>query len=81
MAFAENKHKFVDFTQGESEHKIMFTTGHRQCADVFCIRRSFAHWWLAQNHRNFNTAMKKSYAFFERLHMQARTRQRPRFGR
>ncbi len=80
MLFAENKHKFFDVTEGESEHKKLLAAGHRQCADLFFIRRSFAHWLLAQGRLNVNAATKKSSAFFERNHLQTRIRQWLRFG-
>ncbi len=81
MLFAENKHKLFDFTESESKHKKLFATGHRQCADVFFIRRSVAHCLLAQGHRNFNAATEKPCAFFERHHLQTRIRPWLRFRR
>lgn len=78
--FAEGKHKYFDFTEGESEHKKLFATDHRQCADVFFIRRSLAHWLLVQGHRHFNAAVEKFGEFLERHNLKTRIRQWMRFG-
>lgn len=64
-----------------NEHAKLFPSGHRQYADVFFIRCSFAHCLLAQGDLNFNAVTEKSYALFERNHLQTCIRQRLRFGR
>lgn len=78
--FAEGKHKYFDFTEGESEHKKLFATNHRQCADVFFIRRSLAHLLLVQGHRHFNAAVERFGKFLERHKLKTRIRQWMRFG-
>ncbi len=53
--FAEQRFSFFDFTEGESEHKRLFSTTVNQCANVVFLRNTlrnraivYSHYWLAQ---------------------------------
>ncbi|MBS0293773.1 MAG: hypothetical protein JSS01_14790 [Proteobacteria bacterium] len=43
MLFTQNKHNFLDFTEGESEYQERFSIGHRQCAAVKESHAPFKH--------------------------------------
>lgn len=36
--FGESRFRYLDFTEGDSDHKRLFATHHRQCANVFLIK-------------------------------------------
>lgn len=38
--FSEARFRYLDFTEGQSDHKRLFATDHRQCANVFLIKRN-----------------------------------------
>lgn len=53
--FGERRYRFFDFTEGESDHKQLFATDFRECANILFVRDRFpyslwlrAHWWLAR---------------------------------
>ena len=41
--FAEGIHSVFDFTEGEGEHKRLFSTSAQRCADVYLFRRTVAN--------------------------------------
>jgi CelD/BcsL family acetyltransferase involved in cellulose biosynthesis len=38
--FNEARFRYFDFTEGDSEHKRLFDTHHRQCANVFWLKKT-----------------------------------------
>jgi len=51
--FKEARFRYFDFTEGQSDHKRLFATHQRPCANVFLIRRTirntaviYSHWWM-----------------------------------
>lgn len=44
--FAEGRFRAFDFTEGEGEHKRLFATTSRPCADIFVLRPSLRAWTL-----------------------------------
>ena len=49
--FEERKFRFFDFTEGTSDHKRLFATHYRLCANVFFVRRSLRNSLLIRSHR------------------------------
>lgn len=41
--FDEARFRYFDFTEGESDHKRLFATHQRQCANVFLVQKSFRY--------------------------------------
>lgn len=39
--FAEARFRYFDFTEGQSDHKRLFATHQRQCANVFLVKGTF----------------------------------------
>jgi CelD/BcsL family acetyltransferase involved in cellulose biosynthesis len=64
--FAENRFRFFDFTEGESEHKRLFATGHVECANVVLLTPTLMHRALIYSHRNFNRLAERLGAWLER---------------
>ncbi len=54
--FSEARFRYFDFTEGESEHKRLFATHQRRCANVYMIKRSPR-----------NTAVVLGHLFMERF--------------
>lgn len=54
--FNEARFRYFDFTEGQSEHKRLFATHQRQCANIFLVKRSLR-----------NTAVIYSHLFMERF--------------
>lgn len=39
--FNEARFRYFDFTEGQSDHKRLFATHQRQCANIFLVKRNF----------------------------------------
>lgn len=52
--FVERRFDYFDFTEGQSEHKRLFATHERRCANVLFVRRTFANTLLIRGHSAFN---------------------------
>lgn len=52
--FAERRFKCFDFTEGESDHKRLFATHERQCANVLFVRDDLRGRALVQMHRGLD---------------------------
>ena len=48
--FQERKFRFFDFTEGMSNHKQLFASHQRQCANVFFVRKTLANTLLIRSH-------------------------------
>lgn len=49
--FNEGKFRYFDFTEGQSDHKRLFATDRRLCANVFLLRNSATHRALIYGHQ------------------------------
>jgi hypothetical protein len=72
--FAERRYRFFDFTEGESEHKRLFSTGHLDCANVVMLRISVANRVLAASHEAFTRLAEGVGRWLERHQMKSRLR-------
>ncbi len=54
--FAEGKFRYFDFTEGSSDHKRLFSTHQRHCANVYFVRHSLR-----------NAAILRAHAAMDRL--------------
>ncbi|MDR3454191.1 MAG: GNAT family N-acetyltransferase [Rhodoferax sp.] len=54
--FSETRFRYFDFTEGDSDHKRLFATGHQQCANVFFMRRNVANMALIYGQLMINFA-------------------------
>lgn len=79
--FAEKRFRFFDFTEGQSEHKRLFATHQRQCANVFFIRRTARTRLIVHGHRLMDLISRRLGATLERIGLKARIRRLLRSGR
>jgi CelD/BcsL family acetyltransferase involved in cellulose biosynthesis len=79
--FSERRFRFFDFTEGASEHKRLFATGHLECANIALLKPTLANLLLAHGHYGFVRVVEAFGAWLERRHMKSRIRRWLRFGR
>lgn len=79
--FAENRFRYFDFTEGESDHKRLFATGHIECANVALMRPTLANLALAYGHIGFNGAAEGLGRWLDRHDLKPRIKRWLRFGR
>lgn len=78
--FAEGRFAFFDFTEGQSEHKRLFATHERQCANVLFLKRSLPRMLLLRTHALSNRIASLAGHLAERWGLRARLRRILRFG-
>lgn len=79
--FNEGKFRFFDFDEGESEHKRLFATEQRLCANIYMVRRSMTNSMLLRAHYAMNQFSSWMGRIFDRFGLKARLRRALRFGR
>jgi CelD/BcsL family acetyltransferase involved in cellulose biosynthesis len=78
--FAEGGFTVFDFTEGEGQHKQMFSTASVRCANVFFFRRTLLNAWLVGVHVALSEATRGAGAFLEALGVRGRLRKFLRSG-
>lgn len=79
--FREGRFRYFDFTEGQSEHKRLFATHQRQCANVFLVRRTPGNTMLVYSHLGMERFSKWLGATLERFGIKAKIKQFLRFGK
>jgi len=79
--FREGRFRYFDFTEGQSEHKRLFATHQRQCANVFLVRRTPGNTMLLYSHLGMERFSKWLGATLERFGIKAKIKQFLRFGK
>ncbi len=79
--FGENRFRYFDFTEGESDHKRLFATNQRQCANVFLLRKNVQNALIVYAHHAGNRFSEWLGRVFDRLGLKTRIRHFLRFGR
>jgi CelD/BcsL family acetyltransferase involved in cellulose biosynthesis len=72
--FAERRFTLFDFTEGEGQHKEMFATHSRLCADVYVVTRRLAPLSIVMLHRVTDKASAAAGALLDRLELRAGAR-------
>ncbi len=52
--FAERRFRFFDFTEGDSSHKLLFSSENRLCANVYFLKRTARNLALTRAHHSIN---------------------------
>jgi hypothetical protein len=78
--FAERRFRCFDFTEGEAEHKRLFGTGRRECANVVLLRPTLANFVLTRSHLGFRNSVEAIGGWLERHELKAHVRRWLRFG-
>lgn len=79
--FNEARFRGLDFTEGQSEHKRLFATHQRQCANVFLVKRTFRNRIIIYSHLLINGFSEWLGATLDRLGVKARVKRFLRFAR
>lgn len=70
--FAEQQHRFFDFTEGDGQHKRLFSTGCIDCVDVLLLQPTLANRVLIATHRNFHVGVEALGNMAERYGVKTR---------
>lgn len=63
-----------DFTEGEGQHKEIFSTGSRLCGDIYVVRRRLVPTSILALHHAVNRTSAAAGATLDRLHLRSRLR-------
>lgn len=77
----EGRFRYFDFTEGQSEHKRIFATHQRQCANVFFVKRTLRNTLLIRSHLFMNRFSKWLGATLDRLGLKTKIRRFWRLGK
>lgn len=78
--FDEARFRYFDFTEGQSDHKRLFATHQRQCANVFLVKRTLRNAALIYSHFVMERFSKWLGAALDRIGAKARIKRLLRFG-
>ena len=79
--FSEACFRYFDFTEGQSDHKRLFATHQRQCANVFLVKKTPRNTAIIYSHLFMDRFSKWLGALLDRLGVKARIRRFLRFAR
>ena len=79
--FAENRFRYFDFTEGQSDHKRFFATNQRQCANVFLIKGTLRNRAVIYSHLAMNRVSNWLGATLDRFGLKAKIRRFLRFAK
>lgn len=79
--FLDASFLYFDFTEGQSDHKRLFSTHQRQCGNVFMVRRSLGNATIIYGHMVMDRLSVWLGEAFERLGVKAKVKRLLRFGR
>ncbi len=68
----EKKFRYFDFTEGQSEHKRLYSTGSLLCGNVYIFPKSISAWLLVKSHNAVNTSSKILGNFLERANLKSK---------
>ena len=72
--FNEGHFRYFDFTEGQSDHKRLFATNQRQCANVFLVKRTLRNMAVIYSHRSMNRFSQWLGGTLDRLGLKAKMR-------
>lgn len=78
--FAESRFLYFDFTEGQSDHKRLFSTHQRLCGNVFFVRRSLGNGAIVYIHMVMNLLSVWLGKTLDRLGVKAKVKRLLRFG-
>lgn len=79
--FAENKFRYFDFTEGQSDHKRLFATDQRLCGNVVMLKRSLRNSALVRSHALMDRMSRGLGELMEKYGLKARVKRLLRFAR
>lgn len=79
--FKEQKFRYFDFTEGQSDHKRLFSTDERMCANVYMVRQTLRNGLLLRLHLATDRISSALGVVLERMGVKARIKRILRFSR
>lgn len=79
--FNEARFRYFDFTEGQSDHKILFATHQQQCANIFLVKRTLRNTAVIYSHLLMNRFSMCLGATLDRLGVKAKIKRFLRFAR
>jgi len=79
--FKEARFRYFDFTEGQSDHKRLFATHERQCANVFLIKKTLTNAVLVYGHLLMDRFSNWVGTGLDRLGAKAKLKRLLRFAR
>lgn len=79
--FNEGGFRYFDFTEGQSEHKRLFATHQRHCANVFLVKRTLRNKLIIYSHLSMNCFSKWLGITLDRLGVKAKIKHLLRFAK
>jgi hypothetical protein len=79
--FGEKRFRYFDFTEGQSDHKRLFSTHQRHCGNVFILRRSVRNAAIIYAHLATDRFSRWLGETLDRLGVKAKIKRVLRFGR
>lgn len=73
--FAEKRFRSFDFTEGEGEHKALFSNRHVLCADIFVLRPTVRTVAIVTAQLGTDRLSRRTGALLEKLHVKSTLRQ------
>lgn len=77
--FNEGIYKYFDFTEGQSEHKRLYSTGSFFCGNVYIFPKSLQAWFLVASHSTVNSLSEKLGVWAEKIGIKAKLKKLLRF--
>jgi hypothetical protein len=79
--FNEGRFRYFDFTEGQSDHKRLFSTHQRHCGNVFMLRRSARNAAIIYGHLATDRCSRWLGETLDRFGVKAKVKRMLRFGR
>ncbi|OGB33426.1 MAG: GNAT family N-acetyltransferase [Burkholderiales bacterium RIFCSPLOWO2_12_FULL_61_40] len=78
--FREARFRYFDFTEGQSEHKRLFSTHQRLCANVFLLKKTFRNRMIIYSHLGMGQLSQWLGEFTQRVGIKTRIKKILRFA-
>lgn len=78
--YSEGGFRYFDFTEGQSDHKRLFSTHQRLCANVFFIRKNLRNATIVRSHKLMNGISESLGEWMEKVGLKAKLKRILRFG-
>lgn len=78
--YSEGGFRYFDFTEGQSDHKRLFSTHQRLCANVFFVRNSLRNGLIIRSHNLMNRFSEAAGEWMEKAGLKAKLKRILRFG-
>jgi CelD/BcsL family acetyltransferase involved in cellulose biosynthesis len=78
--FAEQRFRYFDFTEGQSDHKRLFATHQQQCVNVLILQKRLKNYLTVYSHRSLEIFSRWLGYILARFGLKAKIKRLLRFG-